>query len=328
MNTYLVFLEQRDGEVKAASIDLWNAIQDLAAREEGALVYGVLPGCVNLHQLEHKLTGSGIIYHADEPCYSLYNADCYLEVLAETFHQKGCTTLFLVDTVSGRELASRLSVRLQASLVTGCSWHDSRFHHHQPCWRPIYAGSVMASFIPQRHEAIYTIASLPKSRHDGTSIVHSIAIVPLSGCESNGEERRVVKGISGCYENDLGDASVIISGGRGMGGDAGFKMLEETASRIGAAVGASRSVVDEGIRPHSLQIGQTGRTVAPKLYIACGISGSMQHLAGIAPGTTIVAINSDPHAPIFSYATYGMVGDVHQLLPALGTTLEGFLKSR
>jgi electron transfer flavoprotein alpha subunit len=127
---------------------------------------------------------------------------------------------------------------------------------------------------------------------------------------------------------DVAEAAIIVAGGRGVGGAEGFVLLEQLARLLGGAVGASRAAVDEGMRPHAEQIGQTGKTVAPALYFACGISGALQHLAGIGSAALVVAINSDQHAPIFDVADYGLVGDIHQILPTLLEALQENLKKK
>jgi len=326
MNNWLVFLEQRESVVKQSSIETWNRVQELAALCPDATVSGLLVGPADTGQLEGCLAGKGIIYQAGEDELRLYNPKHYLMLVADTLKKEGASSLFFADTALSRDLAPRLSVRLQASLLSGCLISDDRWPDVGGCWRQVYAGSVIASFKPERPLRIYTITS--RATRVNTASSGNIAFVALEPHSFTGEAlfplvRRIAmhKGSA-----DVAEAAIIVAGGRGMGGTEGFAQLEELARLLGGAVGASRPVVDEGWRPHAEQIGQTGKTVAPSLYFACAISGSLQHLAGIGSAGTVVAINRDPHAPIFDIADYGIVGDVHIVLPKLLEALQEFLK--
>ena len=330
MNKFLVFLEQREGIVKKTSIDTWNRVQDLAALYGDSAVFGILAGPVDLQQLCASLSGKGVIYHASNEAFRLYNPGHYARLVAETLKLEACTTIFFADTVLSRDLAPKLSLRLKASLLSGCTIFDVSKEVCVRCLRPVYSGSTIASFVAERSIRIYTILSSAK-------LFHSISedyptIIPLETCRLTGIEelfpvvRRMVM-YSG--RQDVTEASIIVAGGRGMGGSEGFVILEQLAQLLGGAVGASRQAVDGGWRPHFEQIGQTGKTVAPALYLACGISGTPQHLAGLGSGSTVVAaINSDRYAPIFDVADYGIVGDVHLVLPKLLDALHEFLKRK
>jgi electron transfer flavoprotein alpha subunit len=327
MNKYLVFLEQRGGTIKKASIKTWNRVQELAAEQGDSAVFGILAGPADLKQLDGHIAGEGVIFHASEEGLALYNPERYARLVKDTLQREACTTLFFADTILSRELAPKLSVCLKASLLSGCAVSDVA-RHNGGCVRPVYAGSAMASFFPERTLRIYTISSCATpaiSNARGTITVitlepHSFASEPLFPVV-----RRIMmrEGVL-----DVAEAGIIVAGGRGMGGTEGFFLLEQLALLLGGAVGASRPVVDEGWRPQCEQIGQTGKTVAPVLYFAFGISGSLQHLAGIGSAGTVVAINKDCHAPIFDVADYGIVGDVHLVLPKLLDTLQEFLKRK
>ena len=326
MNKWLVFLEQREGVVKQSSIDTWNRVQELADVCPEATVSGLLAGPAETGQLEGCLAGKGVIYQAGEEELSLYNPKHYMMLVADTLKREGASSLFFADTALSRDLAPRLSVRLQASLLSGCLISDDEWPDGGGCRRPLYSGSVIASFKPERPLRIYTITS--RATRLTIPFGGNIAFVALEQHSFTGEAlfplvRRIAmhKGSA-----DVAEARIIVAGGRGMGGVEGFAALEELAHLLGGAVGASRPVVDEGWRPHAEQIGQTGKTVAPSLYFACAISGSLQHLAGIGSAGTVVAINRDPHAPIFDVADYGIAGDVHIVLPKLIQALQEFLK--
>lgn len=328
MNKYLVFLEQREGIVKKASIELWNTLQKLVAVHEDIAVCALLAGAADLQLLQATLVGEGAVYCASDHGFSLYNPECYANLVADTFKREACSALFFADTILSRELAPKLSVRLKAALLSGSPVFDAAGVDSGSV-RPVYSGSALASFHSDRSLRIYTISSFPKITAT-PSRVH-IDFIPLQQrCSVSGEELfplvRMMTMRDGLQ--DVTEAGIIIAGGRGVGGADGFALLEQLALLLGGVVGASRPAVDEGWRPHSEQIGQTGRTVAPALYLACGISGSVQHLAGIGSASLVVAINSDCHAPIFDVADYGIVGDAPLVLRKLIVAVQDSLKKK
>ncbi len=330
MNTFLVFLEQREGVVKKSSIDTWNRAQELAALHPGAAVSALLVGPASTRQLDGCPGGNGVIYHANEEAFRLYNPEHYTRLVVETMKRVAATTLFFADTALSRDLAPRLSVRLKASLLTGCAVDDAWGENGGGCCqRPVYSGAAIASFAPCRPLKIYTCT--PRASRISSPITSGAraSVVVLEPSSSTSEELFPLVRRMAMHEGvrDVAEARIIVAGGRGMG-RAGFGLLEALARLLGGAVGASRPVVDEGWRPHAEQIGQTGKTVAPALYLACAISGAPQHLAAIGSAGIVVAINCDPHAPIFDVADYALVGDVHLLLPKLIEEFREFLKKR
>jgi len=325
MNKFLVFLEQREGVVKKNSISTWNRVQELAALRGNSVVSGILVGPAEIRQLDGAMAGNGMIYHAKEERLRLYSQEYYAGVVADTFKREDCTDLFFADTVMSRDLAPRLSVRLQASLLNGCITSDAEVDGVS---RPVYSGSFLASFIPKRHQRIFILSS--DAQLSSCSAGGNIGFIDVEPRSFSIKDivpvvRQIVmrEGMP-----DVSEARIIVAGGRGMGGAEGFTLLEQLALLLGGAVGASRTAVDEGWRPHAEQIGQTGKTVAPALYFACGISGAVQHLAGIGSAGIVVAINRDRHAPIFDVADYGLTGDVHIVLPKLLDSLKEFLKKQ
>ena len=327
MKTVLVFLEQREGAIKQASIDTWNRVQELVAFRPGVTVSGILAGPASTLQLEGLLAGTGDIFHANDEAFRLYNPERYARLVAESMKRVDATSLFFADTVLSRDLAPRLSVRLQASLLSGCSFDNGRVDG-AGCQRSVYSGAALASFAAERSLKIFTITSRPTRCTTIVGAQTSVVVLEPSDC-TDADFFPMVRSIT-MHKGirDVAEATIIVSGGRGMGSSGGFRLLEELALLLGGAVGASRPVVDEGLRPHAEQIGQTGKTVAPALYLACAISGAPQHLAAIGSAGTVVAINRDPHAPIFDVADYGIVGDVHLVLPKLIEELQDFLQKR
>ncbi|MEI7787561.1 MAG: electron transfer flavoprotein subunit alpha/FixB family protein [Chlorobiaceae bacterium] len=325
MNKFLVFLEQREGVVKKASVSLWNRVQELAALRGDSVVSGILVGPADIRQLDGVIAGDGVVYHAKAESCRLYNQECYTRVVADIFQREACTALYFADTAMSRELAPRLSVRLQASLLTGCTMSDPAVDCVS---RPVYSGSFLASFVPKRHQRLFILSSSASiSSYSAGGHIDFIDVDPQSFSMENifSVVRQIVMREG---RPDVAEARIIVAGGRGMGGAEGFALLEQLALLLGGAVGASRTAVDEGWRPHAEQIGQTGKTVAPALYFACGISGAVQHRAGIGSAGIVVAINRDRHAPIFDIADYGIAGDVHNVLPKLVDSLKDFLKKQ
>ncbi len=325
MNKFLVFLEQREGVVKKASLSLWNRVQEIAALQNNAVVSGILIGPADIRQLDGAMAGDGVVYHAKDDRYRLYSQEYYTGVIEDTFKREACTALFFADTAMSRDLAPRLSVRLQASLLSGSAVSDA---DEGGVLRPVYSGSFLASFVPKRHQCIFLLSSnAPLPAYSAGGNIRLIDVEPqnVSMEDIFPVVRQIVMRVG---MPDVAEARIIVAGGRGMGGAEGFALLEQLALLLGGAIGASRAAVDEGWRPHAEQIGQTGKTVAPALYFACGISGAVQHLAGMGSAGIVVAINRDRHAPIFDVADYGLAGDVHIVLPKLIDSLKEFLKKQ
>jgi electron transfer flavoprotein alpha subunit len=223
-----------------------------------------------------------------------------------------------------RDLFPRVAQSIGAGIASDCT-QLSFDAGTAKARRPMYSGKCTAEveFLNCQTKIILMRPNqLPVgSAVGGTCEIQNVALPPV---DIKTRVKEVVRGAS--EKLDLTEANIIVAGGRGMKGPEHFKLLEDLASAIGATVGASRAVVDAGWVPHSIQVGQTGKTVAPTLYIACGISGAIQHLAGMSGSKVIVAINKDPDAPIFQKATYGIVGDVFEVLPTLTTELKALLQ--
>jgi electron transfer flavoprotein alpha subunit len=247
----------------------------------------------------------------DDPALADYRTDAYTNVLASQMTALEPLVILGGASVQGKDLFARLSARLGAGLAMDCIAVALQ-GGVLTCTRPMFGGKIFADVqiqgTPQIIAVRPNVMSISESQRD--AIVDKPA-VQLGEVQTTVVEKRMDTG----SKVELTEADVIVSGGRGTGGN--FKPIEELAAALGAAVGASRSAVDEGWRKHSDQVGQTGKVVSPGLYVACGISGAIQHLAGMSTSKVIVAINKDPEAPIFSKADYGVVGDIFQILPAV-----------
>ncbi|MFH1861840.1 MAG: electron transfer flavoprotein subunit alpha/FixB family protein [bacterium] len=311
----LVFIEQRGGEFRKAAIEALCEGRRLA---EGGQVTAVVIGD-NADSMAMDLQGYGPnrILTVNHPQLESYSTEGYTKVLATAIQQEQPDAILMAATAMGKDLAPRLAARLGVSVlsdVTKLTWADGKLE----AVRPIYAGKLLQTLRSKTQPSIATTrpkAFLP-TPPDASK---SAEIVPLHVEIIDGEVRAKVMQILSEAEGmiELTEADFVVSGGRGMKGAENFKLLEDLANVLGAAIGASRAAVDSGWRSHGDQVGQTGKVVAPTLYIACGISGAIQHLAGMTSSKVIVAINKDPDAPIFKIADYGIVGDVFEIVPAL-----------
>ncbi len=255
--------------------------------------------------------GAEKIFVADDPELKEYMADAYTNVIAGIAAKEKPCMIILGASFRGKELAARLAARLDAPIAMDCIAVKIE-GGKVIATRPIYGGKILADVALEGEPQVVAIRPnfMPIAESQKTGTVEDVAIdkgkIDLKFVEKKLETGKV----------ELTEADVIVSGGRGMGGS-DFSVVEKLADILGGAVGASRSAVDEGWRPHSDQVGQTGKVVSPNLYIACGISGAIQHLAGMSASKVIVAVNKDPEAPIFAKADYGVVGNLFDIVPLI-----------
>ena len=315
-----VFIEtNEDGSAKNVGLELLTPGRALADKQGGqlcAVIIGHQAGAAVQAAGEH---GADIIYVADAPEYAHYTTDAYAAALTALIEKYGPTSLLIGATGNGRDLGPRVSCRLGTGLTADCTALDIDAESGNVAWtRPAFGGNLMATILcPDHRPQIGTVRpgvfkkSVPGESH-AQIIREDIHVAP-------GDIRtRVVELIREAGESvDLEGAEIIVSGGRGVGGPEGFEVIRALARELGATVGASRAAVDAGWISHAHQVGQTGKTVDPRLYIACGISGAIQHVAGMSGSDVVVAINKDPGAPIFDVADYGLVGDLFEILPVL-----------
>jgi electron transfer flavoprotein alpha subunit len=314
----MIIAEQREGDIRKISYELVSEGRRLAD-SYGQEVTAVLLGS-NVKDKAAKLGNYGAdkVIVADDPRLETYTTDAYASVIAEIAKANSPDILLLGASAQGKDLAGRLSARLGAGLAqdcTGLTVEDGNLI----AVRPIYAGKAYAKVTfnesrPQMATARPNVMAISEPDESRSASIEDAAFTLDDGMIKT-KVIDVVKDESG--KMDLTEADKIISGGRGMKGPEGYGILEEVADLIGATVGASRSAVDAGWRPQSDQVGQTGKVVSPNLYIACGISGAIQHLAGMSTSKVIVAINKDPEAPIFQKADYGVVDDLFKIVPAM-----------
>ena len=309
----LAVIEARDGAVRKISHELLAAARELAG-PSGAVDALVLGAALPSGADALPAFGADRVLSAAHPDFVRYNPDGFSATVASL--ASGSTAILFAATATGKDLAPRVAARLGlglASDVTGLALTDGAVI----ATRPVYAGRAIQKVKLRGSPALVSVRPntfQPRARDDArTGGVEPVSVPPF--------EARVRVTAAKAPEKaalDVTEASIVVSGGRGLKDPANFKLLEELADALGnTAVGASRAVVDAGWRDHAAQVGQTGKTVSPGLYIAVGISGAIQHLAGMRTAKTIVAINRDKDAPIFKLADYGIVGDLFEVLPRL-----------
>jgi electron transfer flavoprotein alpha subunit len=315
-----VFAEIDDGRPARVALELLGEGRKLADRT-GQDLCGVLAGDV-LGTLPEDLIACGAdrVFLAEHPTLAVFRDEPYTAVLAAAVNQYRPSILLFGATANGRSLAPRLAARLRTGLTADCTGLDiDRGSGDLLQTRPAFGGNIMAAIITPNHRpqmATVRPGVLKPLQRDEN---RQGEIVRLTIGDDLLTARTMVLGFT-AEETDpvnLGEASIIVAGGRGLGSAENFALVKELANLLGGVVGATRAVVDEGWISYAHQIGQTGKTVAPRLYIACGISGAVQHLAGMQGAEIIVAINKNPDAPIFKSATFGLVGDVVQILKEL-----------
>jgi len=320
----MVIAEQRDGDIRKISYELVSEGRRLADALGQGLTAVLLGAGTKDKAAELGQYGADKVIAADDERLATYTADAYVPVISEIVKANDPAVLLLGASSLGKDLSARLSARLGVGMAQDCvsfAVEDGKLI----AVRPIYAGKAYAkvSFsddsMPQMATARPNVMAINEPDAGKSADVED-AGVNLDDSALKTKVAEVIKDESG--KVDLTEADKIVSGGRGMKGPEGFQVLEDLAAAIGGSVGASRSAVDAGWRPHTDQVGQTGKVVSPNLYIACGISGAIQHLAGMSTSKVIVAINKDPDAPIFQKADYGVVDDLFKVVPPLTEELK------
>ena len=315
-NKTWVFIEQLKGLVAQPALEALGEARRLASQSGGA-VSALLFG-----QGVSSLTGSLFAHGADEvlladdATLSEFRAETFGALLVKLAREQQPALILAAGTTRGRDLLGWAAVDLEAASlvdVTALGYANGQL----TATRPVYAGKLLATAVGLRKPVLVSLRprAFPKPEPDASRTGSVMPVAPVVS-----EADTVTKVVDTLVEEgrvSLADARIIVSGGRGVGGPDGFAPVRALAATLGAAVGASRAAVDAGWIPYAHQVGQTGKTVSPDLYIAIGISGAIQHQAGMRSAKTIVAINKDPDAPIFKLARYGVVGDLFKIVPAL-----------
>jgi electron transfer flavoprotein alpha subunit len=321
----LVFAEVRDGRLKKSSLEaLSEAVR--AAKALGGKAAAALVGeGVRSHAEALGKHGASTVYVVESSRLKSYASEAFAKALAEAARKSGAAAVFMAATSTGRDLAGALAAVLGTSAASDCTAVLAEGGALR-AKRPVYAGKAYVTVGFRKGPAVLSLRPnvFPVQEAGGAAAVEDLAVA-FDEADFRSAVKETVATARGKVE--LTEASVIVSGGRGLKGPEHFGLRDELAAALGAAVGASRAVVDAGWRPHSEQVGQTGKTVSPNLYIALGISGAIQHLAGMRTSKVIVAVDKNPDAPIFKAATYGIVGDLFEVAPALTKELKRVLAS-
>jgi electron transfer flavoprotein alpha subunit len=313
-----VFAEVKDGNVRKVAFELLSQGRKMAEKL-GEELAAVLLGS-NVEGLTGRLAEyADKVYWVDDPALGQYTTEAYAAVLTRLLQENQPSIFLCGATMMGKDLSPRVAARLQTGLATDCTALAIGDDGGLVARRPVYAGKAYIEItFPGARPQMASVRPnvLPMAPPDGSKkgeLIKAEAKIDPASLRTTVVE--VVKAAGA--KVDLTEAEVIVSGGRGMKGPENFKVLEDLAAVLHATVGASRAAVDSGWREHGDQVGQTGKVVTPNLYIACGISGAIQHLAGMGSSKVIVAINKDPDAPIFQKADYGIVEDLFKVVPAL-----------
>lgn len=314
MANILVVAEHANGKIKKYSLELAGKASELAKQTGGALTAVFIGEGVEAFAKEMGHYGVSKVVTASHPELKNYSGDGYSKVLGDIIKQENPDVVLGTASSFGKDLLARTAMHLGAGLASDCT--DMRIENGKlAVRRPVYAGKAIIDVVPEGKPQMATSRPntypVPAPQSDSPT---NVAFAADPGV-IKAKVKELLEAEAGML--DLTEAERIVSGGRAMAAKENFKLLTDLAKVIGASVGASRAAVDAGFASHDHQVGQTGKTVNPTLYIACGISGAIQHLAGMRTSKVIVAINKDPEAPIFSKADYGIVGDLFKVVPIL-----------
>ncbi len=320
-----VLAEQREGRIRGATLELLGKGRELAGSLDSQLVAVLLGNNVGDKCQELISHGADKVMWIDDPKLDHYQTSIYTDVITQQILKLKPEIFLIGATYLGRDLAPRIARRIGTGLTADCTGlsidKEARLLVQT---RPAFGGNIMASIVtPINRPQMATVRPrVMKALDRDVARKGEVIKIPLD-IDPKSTMVRIVEIVKeGEKSVNLEEADIIVSGGRGVGTPEKFELIEELAKALGGEVGASRDVVDAGWISSTHQVGQTGKTVRPKLYIACGISGAVQHLAGMRESETIVAINSDPEAPVFQIADYGIVADLHQVVPLLTQTIK------
>ena len=324
-----VFCEQKKGVIQTISFELLGEGKKLA-KKLGTKLCAVILG----HEMESKIEqlshrGADKVYMIDSPELTSYQDEPYTNVLVELIKEYKPEIVLCGATTIGRSMISRVAVKIDAGLTADCTGLDIDEKDKLLLQtRPAFGGNIMATIITPNHRPQMSTVRHKVMKEADIHKSHKAEVIRKKYAESVLKSRTTLLDIVEEIEEtvNLAEADIIVSGGRGLGAPENFSLVKELAKVLNAAVGSSRAAVDAGWMPYSHQVGQTGKTVCPKLYIACGISGQIQHLIGMQSSKVIVAINKDPDAPIFKVATYGIVGDVFEIVPTITKEFKRLLR--
>jgi len=323
-----VVAEQHKGTIQSVTYELLGKGRELADKLGVELCAVLLGDKIEPKSADLFHRGAEKVYVVDSPKLKHYQSEPYSNVLIELINEYKPEIVLCGATSTGRSLISRVAVKIDAGLTADCTALDIDQEKSLLLQtRPAFGGNIMATIICPNHRPQMATVRHKVMKEAVPDLSRTGQIIKKAYSDKLLASRTKILDIveEQGYKINLSDADIIVSGGRGLGKPESFALLHELADAIGGAVGASRAAVDADWIAYSHQVGQTGKTVCPKIYIACGISGQIQHLAGMSSADIIIAINKDPDAPIFKVANYGVVGDLFEIVPALTKKLKSIL---
>ncbi|MFY9270767.1 MAG: electron transfer flavoprotein subunit alpha/FixB family protein [Candidatus Manganitrophaceae bacterium] len=323
MSGVLVFAEQREGRLKRVSLEAIGAAKRLIEKVGGE-ISAVLIGDQVASEAK-ILVGAGVkkVYLTESADLRIYSSERYSIVVADLAKRLNPSLILMGATAMGKDLGPKVAAKLGGPLLTDCIGLEIGAEGKATAIRPVYGGKLLAKV--KSRFSTFQVATLrpnvfPAAPSDSAQ---EGGIEPVASPIDLLKGARVKEIVATAGSKiELSEAQIIVSGGRGLKAPENFKLVEDLGEALGAAVGASRAAVDAGWKPHSYQVGLTGKTVSPLLYLACGISGAIQHQAGMSSSKYIIAINKDANAPIFKIANYGIVGDLFEILPRLTSEIK------
>ena len=324
-----VFCEQREGVIQSVALELLGKARELADTLKENVVAILLGKNITNKAQDLIAAGADKVLVVDNDLLKDYLTEPYTQAITQIINEQKPSILMIGATTIGRDLGPRLSARVSTGLTADCTKLEIGEERELLMTRPAFGGNLMATIVCKDHRPQMSTVrpGVMKKMTANANRKGEIVDYKINFNEEKISRVRLIKTVKedkGMI--DISEAKILVSGGRGVGSQEGFNKLEELAGVLNAQVSSSRACVDAGIIDHSRQVGQTGKTVRPDLYIACGISGAIQHLAGMEESEFIVAINKDKFAPIFNVADVGIVGDVNKIIPMLTERLKGMME--
>ncbi len=323
-----VFVEQRDGQVQKVAIELLGKARELADSLNEKVV-AVLLGYEIADKAQELIAyGADVVLCADSKELVQYVTEPYAQAITQVVHERKPSIVLIGATTIGRDLGPRLSARLETGLTADCTGLDISDDRDLLMTRPAFGGNLMATIVCKDHRPQMSTVrpGVMRAKEKDENRQGTVEMLSINFDKSKFKVKVLETVKEQKNKIDITEAKVLVSGGRGVGNAEGFAALEKLAGTLNAEVSSSRAMVDAGIMPHDRQVGQTGKTVRPNLYFAMGISGAIQHLAGMEESDFIIAVNKDKYAPIFNVADLGIVGDVKKVVPLLTERLAALTK--
>lgn len=324
-----VFVEQREGEIQKVAIELLGKARELADQLNEKVVAILLGYQIAGKAQELIAYGADVVVCADERELVQYNTEPYAQAITQIVRDRKPAIVLIGATTIGRDLGPRLSARLETGLTADCTGLAISDDRDLLMTRPAFGGNLMATIICKEHRPQMSTVrpGVMRAKVADPARQGEVEQVKIDFDKSKFKVKILETVKEQKNKTDITEAKVLVSGGRGVGNAEGFALLNKLAETLNAEVSSSRAMVDAGVMPHDRQVGQTGKTVRPDLYFALGISGAIQHLAGMEESELIIAVNKDKFAPIFGVADIGIVGDIKKIVPVLTDKLAAILKA-